>query len=236
MRSIIVFTVHKAASMLLYELTKWITGTCQMPFYSINDKTFPERELRTDASAFLDKEGCFCPIRYDVDVPHIENYDLILHLRDPRDAMTSAFYSFAYSHPPNPGSKNASDAERQEWIRQGVDWYVLKRAGAWLRNYRDYCGHILKQPNTIFVKYEEMVTDFESWLRKYIAPFPLAHPEGTIQELVRKYRDNFQVKREDIYRHKRQVTPGDHKRKLKPETIATLNEQFKDVLEALGYE
>jgi len=236
MKSIIVFTVHKAASMLLHELTKWVAGVCRMQFYSINDGTFPEDELRADARAFLGKEGCFCPVRYHADVPHIEDYDIILHLRDPRDVMTSAFFSLAYSHVPVPGRWNPSDAERQEWIRRGIDWHVLSGADGWLRRYREYCDHILNRSNTVFVTYEEMVADFESWLRKYIAPFPLARPERIIKKLVRRYRHNFQVDGEDVYRHKRQVAPGDHKRKLKPETIAALDEQFKDVLAALGYE
>ena len=37
-------------------------------------------------------------------------------------------------------------------------------------------------------------------------------------------------------RHKRKITPGDHKEKLTPETISILNEKFKGVLNKLNYE
>lgn len=150
--------------------------------------------------------------------------------------MTSQFFSLAYSHPPVPGRFNPSDAERQEWIQQGIDRHVLDKADAWLGRYKDYCDHVLKRTNTIFVTYEEMVTDFETWLRKYISPFPLPDTERMVRKLVRKYRNNFLVRREDVHRQKRQVAPGDHKRKLKPETIAILNEKFGNMLAELGYQ
>jgi len=236
MKSIIVFTTNKAASMLLYELAKKITRACGMPFYSINDGTFPEKELGDDPTAFAGKEGCFCPIRYYADVPDIADYDVIVHLRDPRDAITSQFFSLAYSHPPVAGSFKPSDAERRDWIAQGVDAHARKHADAWLARYEAYVDNLLGRPNTIVVTYEQMVTDFEYWLRRFIGPFPVADKEKLIRKLVRRYRNNFKVKREDVNRQKRQITPGDHKRKLQPETIAFLNEKFGSVLAALGYE
>lgn len=36
-------------------------------------------------------------------------------------------------------------------------------------------------------------------------------------------------------KHVRRVTPGDHREKLQPATIARLNEAFGDVLERFGY-
>ncbi|QKD83329.1 hypothetical protein HPC62_14990 [Thermoleptolyngbya sichuanensis A183] len=53
------------------------------------------------------------------------------------------------------------------------------------------------------------------------------------QELFEAHKADFQVEDEDVYRHKRQVLPGDHTRKLQPETIAVLNEKFAEVLNAL---
>ena len=40
---------------------------------------------------------------------------------------------------------------------------------------------------------------------------------------------------ENLMKHKRQVIPGDHRRKLKPETIATLNSDLADILDRYGY-
>ena len=81
-----------------------------------------------------------------------------------------------------------------------------------------------------------MVTDFPAWLAKFMAPFPLDNAGRLHAKLARKYRNNFRVKREDVRKQKRQITPGDHKRKLHPDTIAFLNEQLAPILETLGYE
>lgn len=56
------------------------------------------------------------------------------------------------------------------------------------------------------------------------------------ERLYEDHKADFQVEDEDVYRHKRQVMPGDHTRKLLPETIAALNEQFANILKTLGYE
>jgi hypothetical protein len=42
--------------------------------------------------------------------------------------------------------------------------------------------------------------------------------------------------KEDIYRHKRQVTPGDFRRKLSPSLQAQLSEAFETDLVFFGYE
>ena len=104
-----------------------------------------------------------------------------------------------------------------------------------MKRYRDYCDNIFGRPNTTFLRYEDMVTDFPTWLERFVAPFPVARKEALVRKLARKYRRNFDVKHEDVRRQKRQVTPGDHKRKLQPDTIAFLNEKFCTILAALGY-
>ena len=44
--------------------------------------------------------------------------------------------------------------------------------------------------------------------------------------LLKTNRSAFDVSKENVYNHKRKVTPGDHREKLKPATIAELNEIF----------
>jgi hypothetical protein len=54
------------------------------------------------------------------------------------------------------------------------------------------------------------------------------------EKLMRMGR--FDVEQEDVFSHKRQVQPGDHRRKLKPETIEEITEMFRPVLVPLNYE
>lgn len=53
--------------------------------------------------------------------------------------------------------------------------------------------------------------------------------------LVKGDRIDFSVKAEDATKHKRQVTPGDHLRKLKPKTIATMTDAMRKELGFFGY-
>lgn len=57
-----------------------------------------------------------------------------------------------------------------------------------------------------------------------------------VSAFLRQLEANFSVAREDLNSHKRQVQPGYHKRKLKPETIEILNDRFAEILETLGYD
>ena len=77
--------------------------------------------------------------------------------------------------------------------------------------------------------------DFASWLRKFLAPFELADADETYKLVMRRHAKTVKPAGEDIWSHKRRVTPGDYKEKLRPETISKLNVRFRQVLDALGY-
>ncbi len=88
-------------------------------------------------------------------------------------------------------------------------------------------------PRVHLLTYEQLVLDFPRWLDR------LAHIwQLRLSRLLRQRLSdlaNFKVEREDIFSHKRQVLPGDHRRKLKPATIEWITEHFRRVLVPLGY-
>ena len=55
--------------------------------------------------------------RFFVNIPHADNYRIILHLRDPRDVLVSMFYSYCYIHPgevqANTGYRRAAAARAE---------------------------------------------------------------------------------------------------------------------------
>ena len=189
-----------------------------------------------------------------VDVPKLEEYDVILHLRDPRDVLVSMFYSYCYIHR---GEISGNTGYREEVAAKGIDAFVLDKSsenssiyrgdygtgghvedliGNVQKRYRDYIDQLLGRPNVTLLKYEEMVTDYRSWLSKFIRPFPLEDKGSVIEELVAQSPGLFPKRTSDVMTHVRHVTPGDHRNKLKPSTIEQLNEIFNDVLDALAYE
>lgn len=179
---------------------------------------------------------------------------MLLHLRDPRDVLVSMYYSYCFIHN---GEVQANTGYRKEIADQGIDHFVLHMAnekqpkirgdygtgghvadatGNLLKRYRNYIDHMQGKSNVTLVKYEEMVTDFPAWLEKFVTPFPLQDHLATVKELVALAPQLFPKRSQDVMQHVRHVTPGDHKNKLKAETIEALNHVFKDVLAALDYQ
>ncbi len=255
-KDIIVFTLHKCASMFIHQQCQLLSHLSGMTYNSPNTQNtlFTAQRLLTDRAIWGSHHGCFAPIRFFVDVPDFENYHTILHLRDPRDVLASMFYSYCYIHK---GEIAGNTGYRKEAAEAGIDKFVLDKSlnrnssyvgdygtgqhledliGNITDRYNDYINHVLGRSNVLFVKYEDMVTNYRGWLEKFIEPFPLSDKSRLIEELVAQSSEFFPERTTDRMAHRRHITPGDHKNKLKASTISQLNEIFGDILCALGYE
>jgi hypothetical protein len=80
-----------------------------------------------------------------------------------------------------------------------------------------------------------MVTNFPKWLSQVVPVFGIKHPKLAIMQLGWRYRNEFRIQQETMT-HKRCITPGDHRRKLKPATIDALNLRFESILTKFGYD
>ena len=260
MKDILIYTVHKAASTFLHKLTHQITRELGIKYYSTNNK---HRDIINKISwknVIEDnaKRGCFGPIRAIQDIKgrpfipaKLESYSIILHLRDPRDVLTSKFFYKKYSYPKKQGRLNLTDKKSRQLENGGIDKFVLKNISDVKLKYQYLCSNLFGKKNVVFLKYEDMVSNYGKWLEQFLSVFKSAIPwskrifssfnsQNVISEihkqLYQKYKNDFNVESEDIYQHKRQINPGDHKRKLFPETIKELNHQFSDILDLLQYD
>lgn len=177
--------------------------------------------------------GVFAPIRRAdfFPVPFFQEGDLaVLNMRDPRDCMVSGYYGFLRLH-----GKGLESESRRAQYEQGIDDYVvntlLDRYIATLDSYIRLKEAI---PSLAIFTYEEMVTDFERWFDRFYDA--LAFDRSAYKRLLPRQAAKFEPpKSEDIDAHKRQMLPGDYARKLKPETIALLNERMAPQLAYFGY-
>lgn len=254
-RDIVVFTLHKSASMFIHRQCELLCGLSGLAYHSPNaaDSGLDARRLLTDREVWRNRSGCFAPLRFFVDIPRLEAYEVILHLRDPRDVLVSMFYSYCFIHS---GPVAPNTGHRRDAAARGIDAFVLGQAttgslhypgdygtgghvqdliGPLPSRYRAYVERLLGQPNVTLVKYEDMVGDYRAWLTDFSRPFPLRDRQQTIESLVAQSADFFPKRSGDALSHVRHVTPGDYKAKLQPATIRQLDELFSDVLDALGY-
>ena len=160
---------------------------------------------------------------------------VIMQLRDPRDCLTSAYYSFSKSHvpPEDPEKRRAFEARRSKLRSMEIDEHVLQGAENYRRRMQGLANLAKTHPDLVILRYEDMVTDTDAWLQAIAKTLdqPL---DDALRARLAPVAD-FSVAQEDPGQHKRQVTPGDHARKLKPDTIAALNDTLGPVMTQLGY-
>jgi hypothetical protein len=117
----------------------------------------------------------------------------------------------------------------------GIGSRYKQYVGTVLDRYQRYLDELFDRPNTIVVSYEEMVVSFPSWLEKIVRAFDLTDPKETDAVVAARHANSVGAGEEDVWSHKRKVTPGDHREKLQSTTIRQLDQIFAPVLDKLGY-
>lgn len=221
--------------MFLYQLFQRLSRARGIAFYSTNNS--PPDDQR--ANGQLDHDFCLCPIR-DFENPSIVSSDLyqikqIFHVRDPRDILVSQYFSYGWRHT-EVGFTDGVQRYR-DFVRQNsIDDYVLNQKSV-VQPLKRRLSKLIHRPAEELkqvVRYEEMVTNFPAYLERVVQAFGFKMPGFHRARFAFRFRDEFKP---DLNRdgHKRSVLPGDHLKKLQPETIERLNEIFADELRVLNY-
>ena len=248
-QSILLFSIYRAGSTFIGGLMKKIAGEAGLTvvdldgyFYELGKGKEWEGKGRVTLDVPYRATGYFYgPFRsFNRGIRHIEDYKILLVLRDPRDVIVSSYYSI-YSHvTPLLESRQALQTRvqrRKKELEQTVDEFVINRLNSnprFLDRYFEYHKELMGKPNVLFLKYEDMVENFDTWLDRLVEFLGMDLSREFIDRV--KAEADFKVTKEDIHKHKRQVTPGDHKRKLKPGTIDILNSKTGEIRKLFGYE
>lgn len=234
--SVALFTLHKAGSTFLSErlaplMKKQKYDVADLGYHCRQDpeKLFSLLEQESACRALFSKKGIFHKaIRRPVNPVWLGETKVILVTRDPRDIMTSMYFSFKHSHV----ILKDSDRERRKKMEViTIDEFVLQSGQLEalverLERYQEY----LKNPRICHTTYEEMVTSPEA-AEIRMATF-LGLPEGRKKIFSKQ---DFKMEREDFLSHKRQVAPGDHIRKLHPDTIRHCNNKIRHLMQIYGW-
>lgn len=242
MTKIAIFTVHKAASMLLHKINLKCCEMNGLTYYSPNAKDsqhelvnlvdFPDSlaKLQLESESMFKGilKGCIGPVRRPLNIS-LDDCLVNLQLRDPRDCLNSMFFSFTKIHPGIP------EERRSAWLEKGIDQCIIDEwSDEYLNRYQRYIDNFIDHPNVNFLKYENMVFDFETWLHSYVKVFEVTSEQ--ICDLKVYLANEVNPSTADPKTHKRKILPGDYKNNLKPETIDFLNQKFSSILSRLDYE
>jgi hypothetical protein len=162
----------------------------------------------------------------------------ILMVRDPRDALVSQYYSNAFSHPiPRKSAPGAGGAEELELLRRHarlteIDKFVLNHAADLQRAFLHY-EWLKSSPTAEIVRYEDFVFRKPDLIRLIARHFGWTVTDDQIDEIM--VLANIVPMEEDPTAFVRQVTPGDHRKKLRQETIDKLNVLLAPALSCFGY-
>lgn len=229
-KGVVFHALHKSASMFLFKLFFQISKEQRMAFYSGNLRVPTDHQV----TPRIDHNFCLGPIRhFKIKQSEFEpNIDIrrIFQLRDPRDILVSEYYSFGWIHTENRfGEKE--QLLREKIKRQSIDDYVLEAGGATddLVKRLNHLARNANQGNVTIVRYEQMVEDFPNWLWQVMLPFGFDKSSKVDRFKHQKYRWKYAraFQADKTRQHKRNVKPGEHRIRLKPDTIRELNRRFQ---------
>jgi hypothetical protein len=228
MKSIVYFTTHKCASTFLAYFLQRMSHLIKMNCVDHSHKIWTHHQNPVHHPT----GHIYGPYRRYHPLKNIDDYKLVLNIRDVRDVLTSQYFSVAYSHalPTNPVHKKNFLLRRKNALNSTIDEFVLENSQLFLTRYQDY-QKLYDNHDVLLLRYEEMILDFPSWVNKF-----LKHCEIEVDKrgysILMEY-NQFKPKKENIKSNKRQVSSGNHKKKLQPETIEKLNSLFEHVPIAL---
>jgi hypothetical protein len=241
------FSIHKAGSTLMYTMISQVCKAVQIPALSIPDMLFKEGIVSSEWENDQELLGLIEPghiyygFRFLPEIllnPQIRLREKksVLLVRDPRDALVSEYYSLGGKHP----SHCLPDKNKEAFLERAkanadfdIDEYVLRKATNHLRKLTTYQSN-LDFNRVLLRRYEEIYFDKRTFLIDIFAHFGLSVPIEVIEQVAAQ--NDIRPVEEDMSKHIRKGTPGDHREKLQKETIAKLNDIFGDTCSFYNYD
>jgi hypothetical protein len=241
--SVLAFSLPKAGSVLLEKCLAELSAHAGLVYVSIMVHFFKlglqdHNAPRSTSNIFAKKGYCYggfrsFPTRFSI--PILRSSKKILLVRDPRDMVTSNYFSNRESHKPlgtalNVPTKNSEASQMAKSM--DIDAYVEKISPSYKVAIDQY-KKPLRKYNIRLYRYEDVIYDKTSWLKDICSFYEWDVPDELIAEIAGK--NDLVPTSEETSQHVRQVHPGDFRRKLKPETIDRLTNYFAADMRLFGY-
>lgn len=246
-RSVFFWTTHKCASVFAPEILLEIERCSNRSYFnyasaiavlgpSLKYSSPFSLEYISPVDLYRTVEEVYGPLRTPFTFTGIERCKHIFFLRDPRDVLVSAYYSFGWSHSiPMHEQEKDRFIKRREKIRGGnIDDYCLEAAQYWLQpifeRYREMSANY---PNQIFLSYNAFVNDTRQFLQ-HIFEFTCDNWDAKRLEVLADIAQPLSTG-DKLRDHKRSGALNQYKEALGPATIEELNSIFKEDLSFWGF-
>lgn len=157
----------------------------------------------------------------------------IFLVRDPRDILVSAYYSFGYTHGLSEVReiRERQSVNRKEIQTKTVDEYVLDAADTIVQDFDivDSLSSACKRSTVL--KYETMVDDYENFIEQFTKYIDINRK--AVQHMFERSRPKRRV---DTSSHRRSGKPENFRTALRKDTISALNEKLANTLERFQYQ
>ncbi len=243
-QSCFLFSLPKAGSVLLNNIFGKLSAEVglswvDLPGYCFQNGILPKKLGEDVANIFRPRGYCYGGFRCFAEEYVISDLDKcksILLVRDPRDILVSDYFSMRSSHPPPGGNgalKKMFDEIRVAALEMDIDQYVISMSSEYLHRFESY-RHGLKDrvPYKLY-RYEDVIFEKRRWIASMMEYLGWEISPKILNRVASEF--DAIPRTEDETRHIRQVTPGDHKRKLRPGTISDLNKMFSEIMQEFGY-
>jgi hypothetical protein len=167
-----------------------------------------------------------------IESKQLESFKFIAMTRDPRDILVSFYYSITQSHGFSRVKeiRARQESNREHWLERGLEEYIEQRAPLLDDQFMYLADLLIKQEDSIVIKYESMISDFELFSKQLRTKLDI--DDSIISEI---YDSTRPTDRENQTKHRRSGKIGGHSDKLSQQQLSGLNDTLKKSLEFFSY-
>ena len=245
--SVFLFTTHKCASNFISKMLINIENETDYIHYDYGylvggfvDKLGIIGDYETYMNSnhknlFSENGEIYGPQRKPLNFSGIENYKKIFFLRDPRDVLVSAYYSFGKTHkiPNQKKIKERFLKERNRINKISIDEYAIEQAEQWLLPiYKNYELHHRSESNSIYLSYDSYKDNTVVFLEEMFDFLKISLPNLAIGLSKEANAIQNSINHDS---HQRSGKSNQWKTELTLETQKRINIVLKDTLKYWGF-
>jgi hypothetical protein len=260
--SVMAFSMAKAGSTLLFRMLRQLAPTQKLVYFSIEDYLFSRNISPTNRPGHVGKvlapEGyCYGGFRQypAFHVPLLHSHKTVFLVRDPRDMITSLYFSLRRSHQiPEPAksktkskAKSAPEAsEVSESVAQkmldaraylsnaDINDFAPQAVRTYLRLFEGYVAQgFPRRPNVAIYRYEDVIFEKRAWVDDICAWYGWDVDAAHKAKVAAMFDERPTEERPD--EHVRQVTPGNYQQHLSKDSIEIVKEALGEYMRLFGY-